>query len=126
MTKLERAEFFSHTNNDNKDHDTGIYVTVMSSGNNTRLASIENADSSGDDSREYKDGSDHPITLHIDAPGASKEACEGFKTKVSIKTNGHDTWRFNGTVTLFFDDGTNITKTKDSISLTDNGASVIF
>src|SRR5262249_10965062 len=53
VPRLVRAELFTHTNNDNKDHDTGIYVSATTLDRRTLLAGCSNTDNSGDDSTEY-------------------------------------------------------------------------
>src|SRR6185369_9081285 len=62
---LIKATFFSHTNDDNKDHDTGIYVKVRTANGGTLIAHADNRDNSGDDGTEYKDGSDHQFDLDL-------------------------------------------------------------
>jgi hypothetical protein len=51
---LTKVIFFSHTNDDNKDHDTGVYVKVWTSDVKTVIAHANNRDNSGDDGTEYK------------------------------------------------------------------------
>jgi hypothetical protein len=100
---LVGAEFFSHTNDDNKDHDTGVYVEVKTNDLGIRLAHINNADSSGRDETEYNDHSNHTIPLIVDSSGATLAQCQGFKFRVGTVANGNDKWEFNGTVTLRFE-----------------------
>lgn len=121
--KIDRVEFFSHTNDDNKDHDTGVYVYVHSKDGKTELAKIENADNSPNDDTEYNDGSDHTLKLVVINTGARKSDCADFKVTVKQRTNGNDTWKFNGKVTIFFTDGTTLVKSKDGIILKNNDAS---
>ena len=117
MSTLSTAEFFSHTNDDNKDKDTGVFVDVFTKDGNTLLAQIADADNSSDDATEYNDGSEHVIGLTVKSSGSTKEDCAGFKVKVRSKANGDDKWKFNARVTLFFTDGTNLVKPKDGIEL---------
>ena len=93
---LQRAEFFSHTNDDNKDHDTGVYVYVKTKDGKSELAKVENADNSPNDETEYNDGSDHTVPLVVIAPGTTKSVCDGFAVTIKQHTNGKDTWKFNG------------------------------
>ena len=109
---LLKATLITVTGDDNKDHDTAISVTVTSEDGQTTLAHCTKAESSSDDSMEYKDGSEHPVTLSVDAVGVAKSACKDFKGRLHIKTHGgrgHDKWKFNGRVILEFSDKTNIT-----------------
>lgn len=117
---LTRAEFWSHTNNDNKNKDTGVYVYV--NGGATALAQIENADDSEKDPTEYKNGSDHTIALTLLSPGSTKDECQNFTVRVKQKPAGEDTWKFNARVTLWFSDGTNLQKTMDGLVLENAGA----
>jgi hypothetical protein len=116
--KLVRAEFYSKTGGDNKDHDTGVYVSVLTSDGNTVLAEIKNADTSGQDQTEYNDYSDHTIALVIKSNGSSKADCAKFKYKVGSQANGKDKWEIERTsVTLFFDDGTSLQQTSGGFTL---------
>jgi hypothetical protein len=123
---LLKATFFSHTNDENKDHDTGVYVQAKTSDGSSLIAHADNRDNSGDDGTEYKDGSDHQFDLDIDALGVKKSACQKFKVHVWIHTRGHDTWRFNGRVVLYFSDGTNLVVNRDGVELKNDGASTDF
>jgi hypothetical protein len=123
---LIKATFFSHTNDEDKDHDTGIYVTVSTADGDTTIAHADNRDNSGDDGTQYKDGSDHQFDLDLDAPGIDKPSCQGAKVHVYIHTHGHDTWRFNGRVVLYFSDHTNITASSGNLELKNDGAATDF
>jgi hypothetical protein len=123
---LQRAEFFSHTISDNKDKDTGIYVTVTTGDQSSLLARSVDADSSGRDATEYNDGSDHYLKLVVENLAAKKSECRGFIARVKIQTNGNDTWVFDATVTLYFSDGSNLFAEKDGIRLVNDGATVYF
>jgi hypothetical protein len=117
MATLSRAELFTHTNDDNKDKDTGINISVMTADGATQLASCNNADSSNDDATEYNDGSDHTVVLDVNAPGATFEQGKKFTVHMSQQTHGNDTWKFNARVTLFFTDGTNLVASQDGVVL---------
>lgn len=73
---LTRAELFTLTGDDNKDHDTCVWVNVITADGQSQVAHIENGDCGGDDSTEYNDHSPHTIKLVMDAAGASKDACK--------------------------------------------------
>jgi len=123
---LIKATFFSHTNDDNKDHDTGVYVKVRTADGSSLIAHADNRDNSGDDGTEYKDGSDHQFDLDLDAPGLSKSSAHKFKVQVCQHTHGHDTWKFNGRVVLYFSDKLNLVASRDSIELKNDGACTDF
>lgn len=120
---LIKATLFTHTNDEDKDHDTGVYVTVTSADGQTTIAHADNRDNSGDDGTQYKDGSDHQFDLDLDSPGMEKDSCKGYRVHVYIHTHGHDTWRFNGRLVLYFTDHSNITASIDNVELKNDGAS---
>lgn len=126
MPDLMKAVFYSHTNDDDKDHDTGVYVELRTQDGSSILAHANNRDNSGDDGSQYKDGSDHSFDLDLDAPGIDRNACNGFRVKVWQHTNGKDTWKFNARVVLFFTDRSNLAASKDGIVLTNDSASDNF
>ena len=123
---LIKATFFSHTNDDNKDHDTGVYVRVKTSDGSSMIAHADNRDNSGDDGTEYKDGSDHQFDLDLDAAGLEKSSAANFRVQVCQHTHGHDTWKFNGRVVLFFSDKSNLVSSRDGIELKNDGACADF
>jgi len=123
---LIKATFFSHTNDDNKDHDTGIYVKAKIEDGSSLIAHADNRDNSGDDGTEYKDGSDHQFDLDLDAPGLSKDDANNFKVQVCQHTHGNDTWKFNGRVVLYFSNKTNLVRSRVGIELKNDGACVDF
>jgi hypothetical protein len=123
---LIKATFFSHTNDEDKDHDTGIYITVTGADGQTTIAHADNRDNSGDDGTQYKDGSDHQFDLDLDSPGMDKGSCKGFRVHMYVHTHGHDTWRFNGRAVLYFSDHSNITANIDHVELKNDGASTDF
>jgi hypothetical protein len=128
QSTLIRAELFTLTGDgDNKDHDTGIYITAKTRDGKTLLASINNADSSGKDMTTYNDDSHHIVPLVVEASGATKVNCDGFKVRMSIKTNGSDHWEIDeARVTLYFSDSTTLVAEKFRFSLTDDGDSTEF
>ncbi|MEO7142023.1 MAG: hypothetical protein ABI165_00810 [Bryobacteraceae bacterium] len=120
---LIRGELATHTNDDNKDHDTCVYATVTTSDGLSQLAHISNGDCGGDDSTEYNDHSDHSIAFQIDASGAGKDACKGFTVHMWQKTHGgrgHDTWKFDVRAILYFSDGLNLVAHVEGVTLTSN------
>ncbi len=125
---LLRAELFTLTgDDDNKDHDTGIYITVKSGDEKILIASVNNADSSGKDMTEYNDDSHHIVPLVVEAPGATRSICEGFKVRMWIKTNGSDKWTIDDArITLYFSDGTTLVADKYNFALEDDGDSTDF
>lgn len=117
------AEFYSKTGNDNKDHNTGVYVYVKNENNTTILAKIEDADNSSTDATEYNDGSEHIIKLIVMKPEATKETCQHFNVLLKSKATGNDNWNIEiAQVILYFTDGTNIKKETHNFSLNSRGS----
>jgi len=127
---LIKATLFTHTNDDNKDHDTCVFAEAKTADGQTLIAHAANRDCSGSDNTEYNDGSDHQFDLDIDAPGIAKSMTRGFKVHMWQETHGgagHDTWKFNVRVLLYFSGGGgNYTASKDGVVLVNNGAAVDF
>lgn len=106
---LVGAEAVFNTTSENKDHDTAVYVRVTDKTSNKDVASVSGAATSSGDSTEYKSNS--RATLRVVYNTAThKSACNNLKVTVGSKATGKDTWTFNGTVTLYFADGTQIVK----------------
>jgi len=123
---LLKASVTTHTNDDDKDHDTCIFVEVKNAAGDSLIAHAENHECSSDDSKQYKDGSDHQFELSADAVGMAKSDASGFKVHLWQETHGgagHDTWKFNATVTLQFSDRTNLTAQVKNVTLKSNGTS---
>lgn len=123
---LIRAELATHTNDDNKDHDTCVYAAVTTADGSSQLAHISNGDCGGDDATEYNDNSDHSIAFQIDASGASKDTCKGFKVHLWQKTHGgrgHDTWKFDARAILYFSDGLNLVANAGGVTLNSDSTS---
>jgi hypothetical protein len=121
--KLTKAEFWSRTGDDNKDHDTGVYVYAKINDLSSELAKIENADNSDNDRTEYNDHSEHTIKLIVESPGATKESCKKFKFRIGSKANGNDKWKIEkAKVTLYFDDGTNLVQECGAQELNSRGS----
>ena len=117
---LIRGELATHTNDDNKDHDTCVYATITTADGSSQLAHISNGDCGGDDATEYNDNSDHSIAFQIDSAGATKDACKGFTVHMWQKTHGgrgHDTWKFDVRAILYFSDGLNLVASTQGVTL---------
>jgi hypothetical protein len=120
---LIRGELVTHTNGDNKDHDTCVYAIVTTSDGASQLAHISNGDCGGDDATEYNNNSDRSIAFQIDASGANKDACKKFVVHMWQKTHGgrgHDTWKFDVRAILYFSDGLNLVAHAEGITLSSN------
>jgi hypothetical protein len=121
---LLKATVTTHTNDDDKDHDTCVFVDVKSADGDSIIAHAENHECSSDDSKQYKDGSDHTFDLSVDGVGMEKSAARGFTVHMWQETHngrGHDTWKFNATVTLFFSDRTTLVAPVTNVTFNSNG-----
>ncbi len=107
--RLTNATVTFHTTDDNKDHDTAVFVQVVSKKDGRLLAHIENADSSNYDSTEYQDDSTHSLSLAFGQ--VKKSDCEETQITIGSHATGHDDWMFDVAVTLYFIDGTTIVRT---------------
>jgi hypothetical protein len=126
---LTKAVLFTHTNDDDKDHDTCIYVKVTTSDGQTLIAHADKRDCSSDASTHYDDNSDHQFNLDIDADGIAKPATKGFNVAMSQETHGgagHDTWKFNARLVLYFSDKSNYTAQIDNTKMVNNGGHTEF
>src|SRR4051794_2340813 len=95
---LLKATVTTHTNDNDKDHDTCVFVDVKNADGDSIIAHAENHECSSDDSKQYKDGSDHTFDLSADAVGMDKSAARGFSVHMWQETHGgagHDTWKFD-------------------------------
>jgi hypothetical protein len=91
-----------HTNDDDKDWDTKlwIYVRPRAGADIARVGPITG---------RFPDHTDNgPFGLSI-ITSVAKNAIAGAHTDVVIQTVGHDTWRFNYFLNLGFSDGSHLT-----------------
>ena len=108
---LENCTISFHTNNEDKDADTHVTVKVYDAENNLS-ALISN------DFGHFDDHSDSgPYGLVIYNPSTYTSLQHGNIT-IHIDPNGHDTWRFNFTLTLYFSNGSRLSGTVENIELT--------
>lgn len=122
---LTRAEFFSKTAGDDKDHDTGVWVKVVAADGKTKLADIANAANSSGESTHYNDNTSHTIKLKVDNGRATRHECEKFKFKVGIKANGNDNWKFSARVTLYFEKGKTLVEHITNADLNSRGSTYV-
>jgi len=120
--RITGAEFFSHTNDDDKDHDTGVWVKVVTANEQTKIASIENAANCGNESCHFNDHTDHTIGLRIDNPNLTRAECENFKFKIGTKAHGNDKWKFRGKIILRFDGGQTLIREVGDTELNSRGS----
>src|SRR5215469_12161217 len=97
---LVSANITFHTNDEDKDHDTVVHVSVQKGP--TVAAQIT------DRFQHFNDHSDAgPFDLEVVTPLARDELKTGNMT-IKITPNGNDTWRFNFFLDLRFSDGSHL------------------
>ncbi|MFD3268636.1 hypothetical protein ACE3MS_00565 [Paenibacillus dendritiformis] len=98
MPELVSAQAWFHTNDDDKDHDTGLTITIekghdLFAKSDVIMGTFDNHSDNG------------PYGLHL-LGQISKSQLEGATTPLSIQPDGNDTWRFNYFLELGYNDGT--------------------
>jgi len=107
---LENAYVTFHTNDEDKDGDTHVTITIRDS-SNVRAARLSNDLGHFDDHGDFG-----PYSLEVTNP-CTKESLQRGRIKIRIDPNGHDTWRFNFDVELMFSDGTIFTGGEEGLEL---------
>jgi hypothetical protein len=111
MSALSECQVSFHTNDEDKDDDTHITVTVRQR-DGTIAARID------DDFGHFNDHSNNgPFGLLIVNPGDKVDLGQGNVT-VRIDPNGNDTWRFNFFLDLMFADGSHLNTEVNNLELT--------
>ena len=110
---LTRASVGFHTNDEDKDDDTRVDVTVRLI-DQTVVASI------ADEFGHFDDQSDAgPFDLLI-TQATTRGALKAGSVAVKVEPNGNDTWRFNFFLDLFFDDGAHLIARANGLELTES------
>jgi hypothetical protein len=110
---LIRVSVSFHTNDEDKDDDSRVDVTVRLM-DQTVVASI------ADEFGHFDDHSDAgPFDLLIKQAAIRGELKTG-SVAVKIEPNGNDTWRFNFFLDLLFDDGAHLIAWANGIELTES------
>jgi hypothetical protein len=111
MPTLANSTVRFHTNDEDKDDDTHVTVTVNDD-NNVIAARISN------DFGHFDDHSDAgPFGLEIQNASEKGDLQRGA-VLLRIDPNGHDTWRFNFFLDLEFSDGSHLSGGSDGLELT--------
>jgi hypothetical protein len=98
MPNLKSCTIKFHTNDDDKDGDTHVTITVRDA-NQVIAARIDN------DFGHFNDNSDNgPFGLIVKNP-SPRSIVEKGSVNIRIDPNGNDNWRFNFYLELVFDDG---------------------
>jgi hypothetical protein len=115
---ITSVTFTSRTGDDGKDHDTGVFVRVLTLDRGMIIASVEDADDCGD--CEYDDQTTHTLNLRVNSPGLTRAQCAGFVYEVGAAAHPDttDNWNINDTsVEITFDDGSALKKASGGFSL---------
>ena len=108
MPTLRNCTIKFHTNDDDKDDDTHVTVTVRD-GEQVITARIDN------DFGHWDDNSDQgPFGLIIKNRSEKASLATGSIT-IRIDPNGSDTWKFNFYLDLVFDDGSRLSGGADGL-----------
>src|SRR5438105_15265401 len=120
MTKrLANAAISFHTNDEDKDHDTHVTVTVRDV-NGLVCAQVDN------DWGHFDDQSDAgPFGLSI-RNRQTAELLQSGSLTIRIDPNGHDTWRFNFNLALTFGDGSTLSGGAQGLKLSQNNRQMDF
>jgi|GraSoiStandDraft_24_1057298.scaffolds.fasta_scaffold203500_2 hypothetical protein len=117
---LVGANITFHTNDEDKDDDTHVSVTVQDSTMTTLAAEI--ADNFG----HFDDNSDAgPFELVL-VNALTRDQLKTGNMTIAIKPNGHDTWRFNFFLDLRFSDGSHLLARANHLQLTQTYRDVSF
>lgn len=145
---LVRAVLHTHTKNEDRDHDTGIFVEVTERDGHTDLAKIGNALACCGQFG-YGDNTNNDLDIPLEKPGILKSACQGFKFRMGILaaggifgkdtftgeiqgwkifsvSGGNDTWKFDAWLTLYFSDGSNLQSNKLDQTLSSQGGKMAW
>jgi hypothetical protein len=119
MPTLRNATIEFHTNDDDKDGDTHVTVTVRDN-NNIIAARVDS------DFGHFDDNSDNgPFGLIIRNPSQSANLQSGT-VAIHIDPNRHDTWKFNFYLDLAFDDGSHLSGEADGLVLSQDNRDASF
>ena len=109
---LTSASITFHTNDEDKDPDTRVEVSVELV-HNIVVASMSDA------LGHFDDKSDNgPYDLLLAAPATRGELKTGH-VSIKIVPNGHDTWHFNFLLDLLFSDDTHLIARANGLELTE-------
>jgi len=118
--KLTKVTITFTTHNDNKDDDTRLDVSIKNKSTiflSQELAKGENLGGK----MEFKDPSVHSFNLQLSSKNIKMKDIKIPLVDIDIQPNGNDTWIFDYTVKLTFDDGNSFTsKSKGLILDQDN------
>lgn len=108
-----------HTNNEDKDDDTTVYVELEDFNRNTVAKIVSNFEYFRDDSDSLSYG------LEI-SNNCEKTDLERGYINIRISPHGNDTWRFNFFLTLVFSDGSILSGRSSNLDLSEDNTTTII
>lgn len=116
---LVNSTIMFHTNDEDKDDDTHVTVTLRDS-NNVVAASLSN------DLGHFNDGETNgPFGLIVKNPSTLEDLARGA-VEIHVDPNGHDEWHFNFALDLEFNDGSHLSGEANRIVLSHRNRSQTF
>src|SRR5262245_55071611 len=109
---LTRASVSFHTNDEDKDGDSRVELTVRLMDQTGVVASI------ADESGHFDDHSDAGLFDLLITQAATRGMLKTGSVAVKIEPNGDDTWRFNFFLDLLFDDGAHLIAWANGLEVT--------
>jgi hypothetical protein len=117
--RLANATISFHTNDEDKDHDTHVTVTIRDV-NSLVCAQVDN------DWGHFDDQSDAgPFGLNI-RNRQTADLLQSGNLTIRIDPNGHDTWRFNFNLVLTCGDGATLSGGVQGLQLSQNNKQMDF
>lgn len=98
---LTNASINFHTNDEDKDDDTHVTITVKDE-NGTTAARL---DSNFSHFSDHSDAGPYPLAIRS---SSGKALMQRGSITIRVDPNGHDTWRFNWELDLHFSDGSHL------------------
>jgi hypothetical protein len=117
---LVGANITFHTNDEDKDDDTHVTVTVQDSTMTTVAAEIS------DNFGHFDNDSDAGPFQLVVVNSLTRDQLKTGNMTIAIKPNGHDTWRFNFFLDLRFSDGSHLLARANHLQLTQTYRDVSF
>ena len=145
---LTQAALRTHTDGEDKDHDTAVFVYVTESNGTKVIAQVAYAAASGPYGFADNEWHDIPVPLSGTAL-LTKAECQHFKYKIGIQahggtlgnttadfsldklpfltlTGGNDRWKFDGWLILTFSDGSTLSSDKLKQDMNSTGGKLVW
>jgi hypothetical protein len=125
--RLVKVTLVTYTQDEDRDHDTCIFVQVDDRNHTHRVAEANNAECAGG-KYGYANHERHEfeVPLTADGRGMTRSQVEGNQFRMGIKANGNDKWKFDAWLVMHFDDGSTYYNDKLKQTLEDRGCSNVW